>query len=314
MTEGVRAIGLSAELDPAVHAHLDRMPEPTRRLLAPRIAPGTSDPWLCEALMAYLRYFVGIFERDEPVRVAESVLATELCAVTGRIRTGDHDADITAAEADLANGFTERGFHFLGGRTPPYLGAYIWTRTEDRRFTVTLPRGDPEEVTVHFCHDFLIRGWLHWQTFGAQGAGGWYQQDNPDWPDGLYCVAERYAEPVEENPSFRVSLLGHEAQHVADHRAFQGLSSAELEYRAKLVELIGFAAVDDRLRLFLIDAADDPDRPHPFAAHQIGSRLADRLFGRPAAASDWDSVAYAEIRRHAEALLDEDTARLRASA
>jgi len=305
---------MSAELDDAVHAHLDRMPEPTRRLLTPHIAPGASDAWLRDALMAYLRYFVRIFERDEPVGAAESVLAAELGAVTDRTSTGDDDADMTAAEADLAIGFTERGYHFLGGRTPPYLGAYIWSRTEDRRFTVTLPRGDPEEVTVHFCHDFLIRGWLHWQTFGAQGAGGWYQQDSPDWPNGLYCVAERYAEPVEENPSFRVSLLGHEAQHVADHRAFPGLSSAELEYRAKLVELIGFEKVDDRLRFFLTDSADDPERPHPYAAHQIVGRLAHRLFGRPSQESDWDSVAYADVRLHAEALLDEDTARLRASA
>ena len=304
---------MSDDLDRLIHAHEVRMPETTRRLLTPHIAPGAPDAWLRDALMSYLRYFVGIFERDQPVGAAESVLATELGAVTGRIPTGDDDADITAAEADLAIGFTERGYHFLGGRTPPYLGAYIWTRTEDRPFTVTLPRGDPEEVTVHFCHDFLIRGWLHWQTFGAQGAGGWYQQDNPAWPDGLYCVAERYAEPVEENPSFRVSLLGHEAQHVADHRAFPGLSSAELEYRAKLVELIGFETVDDRLRFFLADAADDPDRPHPFAAHQIVSRLDDRLFGRPAEASDWDSVAYADVRRQAAALLDEDTDRLTGS-
>jgi len=304
---------MSDDLDRLVHAHLVRMPETTRRLLDPLILDDAPDAWLRDTLLAYLRYFSRVFELDEPREAAESALAAELVALTKGEASGDDDADITAAEADLAIGFTERGYHFLGGRTPPYLGAYTWIRTEDRRFTVTLPRGDPEEVTVHFCHDFLIRGWLHWQTFGAQGAGGWYQQDSPDWPDGLYCVAERYAEPVEENPSFRVSLLGHEAQHVADHRAFPGISSAELEYRAKLVELIGFETVEDRLRFFLADAADDPDRPHPFAAHQIVGRLADRLFGRPAEASDWDSVAYAEIRRHAEALLDEDTARLTAS-
>lgn len=305
---------MSDDLDPLVHAHLVRMPETTRRLLDPLILDDAPDAWLRDTLLAYLRYFSRVFELDEPREAAESALAAELVALTKGEASGDDDADMTAAEADLAIGFTERGYHFLGGRTPPYLGAYIWSRTEDRRFTVTLPRGDPEEVTVHFCHDFLIRGWLHWQTFGAQGAGGWYQQDSPDWPDGLYCVAERYAEPVEENPSFRVSLLGHEAQHVADQRAFPGLSSAKLEYRAKLVELIGFEKVDDRLRFFLTDAADDPERPHPYAAHQIVGRLAQRLFGRAAQESDWDSVAYADVRRHAEALLDEDTARLRASA
>lgn len=304
---------MTVHLDDAVNVHLARMPATTRRLLKPRIATDAPDSWLRDALMAYLRYFVRIFERNEPVATAESALAAELAALTGRSGSGDDDADISAAEAELATGFAQRGYRFLGGRTPPYLGAYVWSRTEDRRFTVTLPRGEPEEVTVHFCHDFLIRGWLHWRTFGEQGAGGWYQQDSPDWPDGLYCVAERYSEPVEENPSFRVSLLGHEAQHVADHRAFPGLTSVELEYRAKLVELIGFEAVEDRLRFFLGDAADDPARPHPFAARLIVGRLAERIFGAPATDVDWHAVPYAEVRRHAEALLDEDTKRLTSS-
>jgi hypothetical protein len=305
---------MSDEIDGAVHAHLARMPDSTRRLLDPHIRPNAPDPWLKGALMAYLRYFVRVFEREEPREDAESALSGELTAITQRNPTGDDDADITAAEVELAAGFGDRGYRFLGGRTPPHLGAYIWTRTEDRRFTVTLPRGDPEEVTVHFCHDFLIRGWLHWQTLGVQGAGGWYQQDNPAWPDGLYCVAERYPEPLEENSSFQVSLLGHEAQHVADHRAFPGLSSAELEYRAKLVELIGFETIADRLRFFLADAADDVEQPHPHAAHLIVNRLGERLFNGAIDGAHWDAVPYAEIRRHAETLLDEDTHRLKASA
>lgn len=301
-----------SSLDDAVRDHVGRMPETTRRLLEPLLAVDAADAWLREALTAYLRYFTRVFEREAPREAAEAVLADELCAVTGRGRTEDDEGDITAAETQLANGFVERGYHFLGGRTPPYLGAYIWSKTEVRPFTATLPGAGPEEVTVHFLHDFLIRGWLHWQTFGEQGAGGWYQQDAEDWPDGLYCVAERYPEP-ETNRAFQVSLLGHEAQHVADHRAFPGLTSVELEYRAKLVELIGYQSVDDRLRFFLADAADDPERPHPQAAHLIVSRLADRLFGLPATDVAWDRVEYEEIRRQALALLDEETARLTAS-
>lgn len=301
---------MTTELDSLVYAHLTRMPDSTRDLLEPRLGPDVPDAWLRDALMAYLRYFARVFELEKAREEAESALAGELNAATRREASGDDDADITAAEAELARGFAQRGYRFLGGRTPPYLGAYIWSRTEDRRFSVMLPRGAPEDVTVHFCHDFLIRGWLHWQTYGSQGAGGWYQQDNPDWADGLYCVAERYPEPLEENRSFQVSLLGHEAQHVADHRAFPGLSSAELEYRAKLVELIGFETVDDRLTFFLTDAADDPEQPHPYAAHLIVTRLSERLFNDAAGDHDWAAIPYAAIQREAQALLDEDTARL----
>ena len=147
---------------------------------------------------------------------------------------------------------------------------------------------------MHLMHDFLIRGWLHWRTLGEQGAGGWYQQDNPPWADGLYAVAERYPEPRETNPAFTVSLLGHEAQHVADHHAFPGLGSGELEYRAKLVELIGFTSAEERLAFFLTDAADDPTQPHPWAAHRIITDLGERL---PIAPADHDAWLAAAVRR-----------------
>jgi hypothetical protein len=299
----------AAELDAAVRAHADRLPEPTRGLLMSAIAPDAPDPWVRDALLAYCRLWIRRFEREEPRETAEAALADELCAVVGRERTGDDDADVTAAETGLASGFGQRGYAFLGGRTPPELGAYIWSRTEEKRFTVALPRDDPQEVTVHLMHAFLIRGWLHWRTLGEQGAGGWYQQDNPPWADGLYAVAERYPEPRETNPAFTVSLLGHEAQHVADHHAFPGLGSGELEYRAKLVELIGFTSAEERLAFFLTDAANDPSQPHPWAAHRIVADLAARLPTAPADSDAWLAVPYGEVRRLALELLDADTAR-----
>ena len=300
-----------SELDGAVRARAARLPEPTRELLTAAIALDAPDPWVRGALLAYGRLWIRRFELGEPREAAEAALADELCALVDRERTGDDDADVTAAEGDLAAGFGDRGYSFLGGRTPPELGAYIWSRTEERQFTVALPRDEPQEVTVHLMHDFLIRGWLHWRTLGEQGAGGWYQQDNPPWADGLYAVAERYPEPRESNPAFSVSLLGHEAQHVADHHAFPGLGSGELEYRAKLVELIGFTAAEERLDFFLADAADDPSQPHPWAAHRILADLAGRLPRAPLDRDAWLAVPYQEIRHLALELLDADTERLR---
>ena len=304
---------MSEDLDRRIFERLPRMPEPTPSLLGSAIAPGAVDRWIRDALLAYLRYFTRLFELDEPATGAESSLADALTALADVPRSGAHEPDIDAAESVLRRGFADRGYQFLGGRTPPHFGAYVWRRTEDRKFTVTLPRGEPQAVTVHFMHDFVLRGWLHWKTVGAQGAGGWYKEDDPDWPDGLYCVADRYPEPLDENRAFQVSLLGHEAQHVADHRAFPGLSSPELEYRAKLVELIGYDTVDERLTSFLADALDDAGQPHPYAAHLIVGRLADRLFGSdPASDAVWASLPYGEIADAAAALLDEDTVRLTA--
>ena len=301
---------MSPDLDRLVDEHLAGMPEEVQSLLTPAIATDAPDPWVRDTLRAYLRYFTRLFELEEPSELAETRLADELGAIANTVIGEDREQTIEAAEAALADGFRVRGLWFLGGRTPPNFGAYVWRRTEPRRFTVTLPRDEPQEVTVHFMHDFLLRGWLHWQTRGKQGAGGWYQEGDPAWEDGLYCVADRYPEPLEENRPFQVSLLGHEAQHVADHRAHPGLSSAELEYRAKLVELIGYESVGDRLRFFLADAADDPTQPHPYAAHLIVERLSERLFGGAAEDAAWDEVPYESVRRHAQELLDADTQRL----
>ncbi len=304
---------MSDELEAHIERRLASLPEPTRGLLGSAMAPHAPDPWIRDVLLAYVRYFTRLFDLDEPADAAESALADALTDLAGVARSGEAEPDIDAAEVVLRGGFTERGYQFLGGRTPPHFGAYIWRRTEDREFSVTLPRGEPQQVTVHFMHDFVLRGWLHWKTGGAQGAGGWYQQDDRSWADGLYCVADRYPEPLDQNRTFQVSLLGHEAQHVADHRAHPGLSSAELEYRAKLVELIGYDSVDERLTAFLADAREDPAEPHPHAAHLITERLASRLFDTPAADAGWESVPYLEVAAAAQALLDEDTDRLAAS-
>jgi hypothetical protein len=297
------------DVDGEVLAHLARMPEAHRSLLEPLLRADAADAWLRDALFAYLHHFVRVFDRGGDRADSEAALVEQLRSVAGTDRGSDSAADLEAAEHRLAKGFEERGYRFLGGRTPPHVGPYIWGRTESRSFSVTLPRGAPQQVTVHFMHDFILRGWRYWESFGEQGAGGWYQDGDADWADGLYCVADRYPEPLASNRSFQVSLLGHEAQHVADHRAFPGLNSVELEYRAKLVELIGFDAVEDRLAFFLADAADDPEQPHPYAAHLIVRRLAERLSLEPEG-PPWHAVDYASIRRHAETLLDEDTARL----
>ncbi len=304
---------MTDELGAHIARRLASLPEPTRGMLGSAIAPDAPDSWIRDVLLGYLRYFTRLFELDEPADGAESALADALTDLAGVPRSEEAEPDIDAAEVVLRGGFTERGYQFLGGRTPPHFGAYIWRRTEDREFAVTLPRGEPQQVTVHFMHDFVLRGWLHWKTGGAQGAGGWYQEDDPTWADGLYCVADRYPEPLDQNRTFQVSLLGHEAQHVADHRAYPGLSSGELEYRAKLVELIGYESVEERLTAFLEDARDDPAEPHPYAAHLITERLASRLFDAPAADAAWEAVSYPEIAAAAQALLDEDTDRLAAS-
>ena len=70
---------------------------------------------------------------------------------------------------------------------------------------------------------------MDYLTFGRYGTGGWAS------PDGtINCVEQAYDF---ESERFLVSLLKHEAQHAVDMKRFPEITPAELEYRAKLVEL-----------------------------------------------------------------------------
>ena len=124
--------------------------------------------------------------------------------------------------------FEENGYHALFGKTQGYYGPYIWRDTVPTVYRVELPDG-AAEYTINILKSFVFRSWLDYLTFGKQGTGGWAS------PDGtINCIEQAYDF---ESEQFLVSLLKHEAQHTIDMKRFPGITPAELEYRAKLVEL-----------------------------------------------------------------------------
>ena len=124
--------------------------------------------------------------------------------------------------------FEAEGYHALFGKTQGYYGPYIWRDTVPTVYRVELP-GGTAEYTVNLLKGFVFRGWMDYLTFGRYGTSGWAS------PDGtINCVAQAYDF---ESERFLVSLLKHEAQHTVDMKRFPGITPAELEYRAKLVEL-----------------------------------------------------------------------------
>lgn len=77
---------------------------------------------------------------------------------------------------------------------------------------------------------FVSRSWLDFISFGNVGTGGWIGKDG-----SLCCIKSLYDI---NSQNFKTSFLKHEAQHGYDIKKFSGISSIDLEYRAKLVELI----------------------------------------------------------------------------
>lgn len=224
------------------------------------------DPNLEEILTLYQKYYRDVF-----------YLCIDKEKAVDRLRDGlvkilpiDHEAaeldDIE--EIQVAKAFQSKGLHFMGGRTGGYYGPYVWQTTESKTYEVELPEGK-QSYTVKILDGFLSRSWMDYLSFGKIGTGGWTD------PDGIInCVKSAYDLNSE---AFQVSLLKHEAQHAMDLKANPNLPSADLEYRAKLVELI-YSTERNLLEQFVQEGeGSEKDSGHITAARRITDGFARKL-------------------------------------
>jgi len=200
----------------------------------------------------------------------------------------------------LQNALEDRGYYSIMGRTYPLLEFMVWTKQSTVRETIILTDG-PIEVDIHFLDGFISKGWINFATFGKSASGGWANQD------GLFIVSPEWDLDGE---GYQVSFKTHEARHFQDNRLFPNLSGADLEYRAKLTELI-FAdeTLYSLLQKFTRNAANLPGSSHPLANWHVINDLSQTFFGGqwqedPEA---WKQIAKEEIKEKARALLEAHT-------
>ena len=176
------------------------------------------------------------------------------------------NADEALLAEQLQSMFESEGYHALFGKTQGYYGPYIWRETVPTVYRVELPDGTAE-YTVNILKGFVFRSWMDYLTFGRYGTGGWAS------PDGtINCVEQAYDF---ESERFLVSLLKHEAQHTVDMKRFPKITPAELEYRAKLVEL-HYSRNLSLLQRFLSTAdKSKTNDAHAVAAVRIKREFAD---------------------------------------
>lgn len=178
---------------------------------------------LSDILRLYQIYFRDAFYCGLPEAEAAEKLLAQL-----KVLLDMPDATEALLAEQLQSVFEANGYHALFGKTQGYYGPYIWRDTVPTVYRVELP-GGTAAYTVNILKGFIFRGWMDYLTFGRYGTSGWAS------PDGtINCVAQAYDFKSER---FLVSLLKHEAQHTVDMKRFPGITPAELEYRAKLVEL-----------------------------------------------------------------------------
>lgn len=239
------------------------------------------DSRLQDILLAYQKYYRDAFYLEQsPEEAAEGLRAR----LAGLLEGGA--ASLDELEELAAEAFRAGGFHFLGGRTGGCYGPYIWRTEELRRYEVELPEG-VQEYAVKLLGGFVMESWLSYLTFGLSGTGGWSNGDGL-----IHCVKRHYDLKSE---SFRVSLLKHEAQHASDQSRYPGMSSADLEYRAKLVELI-YSEERQLLGRFLQEAdAANPGSGHGLAAERIVRGFARQQDGDGLAALPIETVRAAAL-------------------
>ena len=208
---------------------------------------------LNDILRLYQIYFRDTFYCGLPEATAADKLLAQLRALLNM-----PDADEALLAERLQAVFAERGYQTLFGKTQGYYGPYVWRETVPTAYQVALPDGTAE-YTVNILKGFVFRSWMDYLTFGRYGTGGWAS------PDGtINCVEQAYDFASER---FLVSLLKHEAQHTVDMKRFPGITPAELEYRAKLVEL--HYSSDPGLLQKLLAAADESRRDDSHAAASV---------------------------------------------
>ena len=238
--------------------------------------------YLNQILLQYQVYYRDVFYCGLPETEAADKLLTQLKALLDM-----PDAEETLLAEQLQLVFEAKGYHALFGKTQGYYGPYVWKDTVPTVYSVELPVGTAE-YTVNILKGFVFRSWMDYLTFGRFGAGGWAS------PDGtINCIEQAYDF---ESERFLVSLLKHEAQHTVDMKQFPGITPAELEYRAKLVEL-HYSSDLGLLQKFLSEA----DESRASDGHSLASARLKREF------ADTDQTKLSRIQTRALELLHAHT-------
>lgn len=216
---------------------------------------------LNDILCLYQIYFRDTFYCGLPEAEAADKLLAGLKALLNM--PDGEEAQLTER---LQSTFEAEGYHAVFGKTQGYYGPYIWRDTVPTVYRVELPEGTAE-YTVNILKGFVFRSWMDYLTFGRYGTGGWAS------PDGtINCIEQAYDF---ESERFLVSLLKHEAQHTVDMKQFPGITPAELEYRAKLVEL-HYSGDLGLLQKFLSEADESKaGDSHAAASARIKREFAD---------------------------------------
>ena len=177
----------------------------------------------------------------------------------------------------------------------------IWNKESSEKYEVPLLE-DTITTTVRFIQNYVLNGYDDYATFGSAQVGGWAEKESAT----LYCNKNEYDLASEH---FRVSYLKHGSLHFIDLNEYPELSAADLEYRAKMIELMCCteATIYDRIAQFLNGAnAENRSHSHAYANHILIKNLSQILFNSEYVSdhNQWQQLSVEEINNAAKLLFD----------
>jgi len=186
-------------------------------------------------------------------------------------------------------------FKFLNGIQE----LYIWEKESTKNYEVILPK-DTIKTKVVFIEEYHINGSDHYATIGYSQVGGWAIKESAT----LYCNKDVYDLGSEK---FEVSYLKHESLHFTDLNEYPNLSSSDLEYRSKVIELIYCTeeTAYDRIAEFISEANNsDRNYSHPYANYILIENLSKLLFNSEFESdmNQWNKISIAKINNAASLL------------
>ncbi len=264
------------------------------------LSPRSGDATVDAIVSAYREYWALTLMRALSISEGEGFLESSLNQVLlglGRAKSPDHSAGVHDRVGELLD---EKGYFYLDTAAPPFRDLFLWKKEENRNYMVRLTDGS-QKVRVTFMTDLVSMGWKQYATLGLVATTGWVEGGR------LYCLSWAYDRSSE---NFEVSYLKHESRHLADLQRFPELQSADLEYRAKLTELV-FASNSMRSLLddFTAKSAPNPGSPHTYANYRVTRDVYRVLFDQPFPGSidPWREANAQSISSAARGLLQQNT-------
>ena len=178
---------------------------------------------------------------------------------------------------------------------------FIWNKESTEKYDVILPK-ETIKTTVVFIESYHINGYDEFSTIGDSQVGGWATKDSTR----LFCNKGTYELNSEK---FKISYLKHESLHFTDLNNYTNLSSADLEYRSKVIELMYCTegTIYDRISEF-VSGAEKADRKnsHPYANYLLIENLSKLLFKSKfnSDINQWKKISVDKINNAAKSLYE----------